>query len=125
MVNPKRNKQISEQVQREIASYILRLSFQPLFKGVTIVGAEVSPDLSVAKIFYSLFDSSKAAETAGLLQSKAGEIRHALAKNLNLRNTPRLNFIYDNSTIEAQKLSALIDKAIESDQKLHHKNDNE
>lgn len=117
MVNPKRKKQISEQVQRELASVILQLNSAPLLKKATIMHAEVSPDLSVAKIFFSVFDPNEAEATTEIFKSKSGELRYALAHSLNLRKTPRLIFIYDDTMIKAQKLSALIDQALEDDKK--------
>lgn len=113
----KRQLQIASQVQRELAQILLLHTDEPIFKKITLSLVEVSPDLEFAKVYYTVFDPTqiKAAQTA--LQQAASRLRHALAVNLNLRKTPKLNFYYDESIQRGQKLSALIDQAIAEDSK--------
>jgi ribosome-binding factor A len=119
IMKTKRQLQISSQIKRELAQILLRMAQQPIFKRITIVGVEVSPDLAVAKVFFSVFDELDIDAALHALKDSAGTLRYALAKSLNLRNTPRLNFIYDATIKYGQKLSLLIDEAIEADAKLH------
>lgn len=120
----KRQNQISSQIQRELAQILLLHSEEPIFKKITIVGVDVSPDLEIAKIFVSVFEESKVEEAMAKLHQYASKLRHALAIKLNLRKTPKLNFYYDESILRGQKLSSLIDAAIAADSK-HSQEQNE
>jgi ribosome-binding factor A len=117
MVDDKRKRRIGELIQQELASVLLRHPEQPLFAQITITATNVSADLAVAKVFFSVFDDSKVAEATKALQQAAGFLRNVLARNLNLRLTPRLNFVYDDSIKRGQRLSELIDAAIAADEK--------
>jgi len=115
MVDDKRKKRIGEMIKHELASALLRHPEQPLFARITITSADVSPDLSMARVYFSLFDDSKIKESKAALQAAAGLLRKTLAVNLNLRVTPRLSVFYDNSVRRGQEISRLIDMAIASD----------
>lgn len=116
MVDEKRKKRIGEMIQHELATVLLRHSEQPLFAQITITAVNVSADLAVAKVFFSVFDDSKIKEAEQVLKQAAGFLRTALAHSLNLRLTPRLSFIYDDSIKRGQRISALIDAAIAADE---------
>ena len=108
MVDEKRKKRIGELIKHELANALLRHPEQPLFAQITITSANVSPDLSVARIFFSVFDDSKIEESQQALKQAAGLLRKTLARNLNLRLTPRLSFFYDDSIKHGQRISQLI-----------------
>jgi ribosome-binding factor A len=112
-----RTRRIAELIQHELATIILRDFSNPIFQQITITGVEVNPDYSMAKIFIRVFDEAKSELALEILRNNAKELRHALAKNLNLRTTPRLNFLYDTSISYGQKLDELIKNAIDSDMK--------
>lgn len=116
MVDEKRKKRISESIQHELATILLRRMEQPLFKQITITAVNVSADLSVAKVFFSVLADDKVKEAGAALQQASGFLRKSLAHSLNLRLTPRLYFVYDDSINRGQKLAALIDTAIAADE---------
>ncbi|EKE00620.1 MAG: hypothetical protein ACD_21C00308G0003 [uncultured bacterium] len=116
MVNDNRKKRIGEQIQHELGNILLRHPEQPLFSQITLIAVDVSADLSVAKVFFSIFDDAKIEEAKMVLEQAAGFLRKALAHNLNLRLTPRLRFAYDDSIKRGQRLSALIDSAVAADE---------
>lgn len=110
-----RTARIAEQIQKELATILLRHNEEPLFTKTTITGVKVSPDFSIAKIFISIWDEKDIDETMTTLQRYSKSLRHTLAKSLNLRLTPKLIFTYDDTAAYAHKLSNLIDQAINSD----------
>jgi ribosome-binding factor A len=114
-VDKNRRKRVGELIQRELATILLRHPEQPLFLQTVITLVEVSADLSIAKIFFSVFDDNKINETLKVMQQATGLLRKTLARNLNLRITPRLNFYYDDSIKRGHKISQLIDEAIATD----------
>ena len=117
MVDDKRKKRIDEQIKRELGNVLLRNPKYPIFKQITITSVDVSVDLSVAKVLFSVFDEAKVTDAGKILKDESGFLRKMLARNLNLRLTPRLYFVYDDSIKKSQQLSALIDEAILKDEK--------
>ena len=111
MVDTTRKKRLNELLRHELANILLRHPEQPLFVQITVIAVEVSADLAVAKVFFSVFDDSKIAAATKVLQQAAGFLRKSLARSLNLRMTPRLYFSYDSSIQQGQKIAELIDAA--------------
>ena len=64
---------------------------------VTITDAEVTNDLSYAKIYFTVLDETKIKETEKALKSASGFIRHELRERVDIRQIPELKFIYDTS----------------------------
>lgn len=103
-----RSKRLAELVQRSVASNLLYYKEHPLISLVTITGVEIAVDLSVARVFISVIDVTKIEDILRALHREGGHLRHSLAKELNLRVTPRLTFVHDKSIIEGEKISKLI-----------------
>lgn len=89
---------INEEIQRELAQQ-LRLLKDPRVQKtmVSITHVETTPDLRYAKVYVSLLDRSCAKEVLAGLKSSGGFLRRALGKSLQLRYTPELQFIADDS----------------------------
>lgn len=102
-----RQDKLNNAVSGELAS-IIREVKDPRVSGafVSIVGASVSPDLSTAKVFYSVLGSDEGVDKG--LVSASGFIRSELAKRLNLRITPKLTFVRDNNTERAMNISRIL-----------------
>jgi len=79
---------------------------------LTISSVEVSRDLSVAKIYYSLFDPEERHETQDALGRASGFLRRQLARQMNTRSVPQLRFHYDDSAEKGAAMSALIADAV-------------
>ena len=112
-----RSRRVGELIQQELARVLLRHPENPLFHRVTITMVDLAPDFSNAKVFFSLFDKNQKQEALEVLKNEAGFLRHALAKNLNLRKTPVLHFTYDESLERGMYISGLIDQAVREDEK--------
>lgn len=119
MTDRKRKRQIEELIWRELGAILLTNSKHVLFHKITITAVTVSPDLAVAKVFFSVFDEVDLEAAKITLQKEAWFLRKLLAHNLNLRLTPRLNFVYDESIKRSRKLTDLIDAAIAKDAGSH------
>jgi len=79
---------------------------------LTIASVEVSRDLSLAKVYFSLFDPSEQHETKDALGRAAGFLRRQLARQMNTRSVPQLRFYYDDSAEKGAHMSALIADAV-------------
>ena len=77
----------------------------------SVVAVEVAPDLKTAKAYISVLgDEESQKKTLAGLRSAEGYIRRALAKSINLRNTPEIRFILDQSIAYGVEMSKKIDE---------------
>ena len=97
--NSIKNTRVNNEVKKELSILINREIKDPRINPMTsVVDVEVAPDLKTAKVYISVLgDDESRKETQEGLKSAASFIRSQLAKSLNLRNTPELTFILDNS----------------------------
>ncbi|MCR4694986.1 MAG: 30S ribosome-binding factor RbfA [Pseudobutyrivibrio sp.] len=110
--NSVKNTRINEEVMRELSN-IIRLEVKdPRISPVTsVVSVEVAPDLKTCKAYISVLGDDLAVQkTIEGLRSSAGFIRRELAHRVNLRNTPEITFVSDQSIAYAAKMSKLIDE---------------
>lgn len=109
--NSRKNIRLNEEVMREL-SQIIRMEIKdPRIHPMTSISAvEVAPDLKTCKAYISVLgDDKELADTMEGLNSASGFIRRCLAQNLNLRNTPEIRFIADQSIAYGIEMSKKID----------------
>lgn len=114
-----RTRRIADEIQKHLATMLLRDMADERFTRVTIVSVNVTKDLAYAKIYVSvLFDEEdKIQDTVKALNKVAGSLRYNLAKAVNLRVVPELKFIYDSSTAHGFRINDLIDQAMKKEKK--------
>ena len=105
-----RRGRINEEMTRELAS-ILREIKDPRVADnfVSVTSAEVTPDLKFAKIYFSSMTGDKNEIRKGL-SSASGFIRKRIAESLNLRVTPELTFVADDSIEYGSHINTLLHK---------------
>ena len=77
-------------------------------KFVTITSCEVTNDLSFAKVYFTVFDMTKKKETLKALEKAKSFIRGEISKRINIRHTPELRFIFDESIEYGNKIEKII-----------------
>lgn len=93
---------------REI-SYILQNEVKdPNIKFVTVTGCEITNDLSYAKIYVTVLDSDKKKEIMKSLDGAKSFVRGELSKRVEIRHTPELRFIFDESIEYGNKIEKII-----------------
>ena len=109
--NSIKNTRINGEVQRELSNIIRGSIKDPRIHPMTsVVAVEVSPDLKLCKAWISVLGNEKEAEdTIEGLKRAEGFIRNQLAKTINLRNTPEIHFLLDQSIAYGVTMSKLID----------------
>ena len=109
--NSIKNTRINGEVRRELSNIILNEIKDPRICPMTsVVEVEVAPDLKTAKAYISVLGDKQAqADTLAGLKSAEGYIRRALAKSINLRNTPEIRFVMDQSIEYGVNMSKMID----------------
>lgn len=110
-----RSERMSSQIQRDLATIIRNQLKDPGVSAPSILDVEVSKDLSLAKVYFSVLDPETAQSTLQSLNHAAGFLQREVGKNLKARVTPRLQFIYDDTDIRGRQLSDLIDSVVASD----------
>ena len=110
--NSVKNTRINGEVQRVLAKIIRGEIKDPRIAPMTsVVAVEVAPDLKTCKAWISVLGDEKAqADTLAGLKSAEGYIRNQLARTINLRNTPQITFIMDQSIAYGVNMSKLIDE---------------
>ncbi|MBQ9080827.1 MAG: 30S ribosome-binding factor RbfA [Clostridia bacterium] len=110
-----RRGRINDEVLKEMAE-ILREVKDPRVRDafISVTGADVTPDLKYAKIYYSHLQGDSKEVSKGL-KSSAGFIRRKLAERLNLRITPELTFIVDESIAHGAHIASLLSGLTYSD----------
>lgn len=110
--NSVKNVRLNSEVLREMSMIIREDLKDPRIHPMTsVMAVEVTPDLKFAKIFVSVMGDEEAKEkTMEGLRKSASYARHQLATRMNLRNTPELTFVLDNSIEYGVTMSKKIDE---------------
>ena len=108
-----RQLKVSRQLQRDL-SEIFREKGTQSFAGsmISVTSVRISPDLSVARVYISIFPSSKAEEVFNILENTGKSIRGELGKRVSkqLRIVPELVFRIDDSLDYVEKIDELLKK---------------
>lgn len=111
-----RPRRVAELIRRELAMLIPRELDDPHAHQITLTGAEVSRDMSSARIYFSLLSgAAEAKQTTKSLNRAAGFLRHALMGRVSLRTVPALRFYFDESVERGARIDSLIEQAISED----------
>ena len=117
--NSVKNRKINDEVRRVLAQIISGGIKDPRISPMTsVLAVEVAPDLKTCKAWVSVYgDEDKKKETMEGLKSASGFIRGELARRVNLRNTPQLQFILDDSIAYGVEMSRRIDDVLAADRR--------
>lgn len=117
--NSIKNTRVNMEVQKELSVLINREIKDPRINPMTsIVAVEVAPDLKHAKVYISVLGNEESKkETYEGLKSASAYMRGQLAKRINLRNTPELTFVMDQSIEYGVNMSKMISDVTENDEK--------
>ena len=88
---------INEEIQRELAPLIPTVKAPRVSGLISVTAVDTTPDLRYAKIYISVLDKSDCAQVLKGLKSASGYLRRELGHALQLRYTPELTFVRDDS----------------------------
>ena len=112
-----RSLRVAEAIREVVASSILFEVSDPRVRNITVLSADVSPDLRYAKVFVSVLgDEREEKRVMHGLQSARGFLQSKIAARLQTRVTPELRFEIDNSSKRTSELLKLIETAVGNDQ---------
>ena len=114
--NSVKNRRINDEVRKALAAIIREVKDPRISPLTSVTGTEVAPDLKTCKVYVSVYgDSEAGAKTMEGLKSASRFIRGELARKVNLRHTPELTFVLDDSIAYGVAMSHRIDEVTAAD----------
>lgn len=125
--NSVKNTRVNGEVMRVLAEVIRsEIKDQRINPMTSVVAVEVAPDLKTCKAWISVLGNEESQkDTLAGLKSAEGYIRNQLARKINLRNTPEIRFIIDQSIEYGVNMSRMIDEVNRADDEKHVDDDAE
>lgn len=119
--NSIKNIRINEEVRRQLQEIVMHQLKDPRVDPMTsVTKVEVAPDLKTCKAYVSVLgDGSALGATMEALSRAEGYIRRELARTVNLRNTPSIRFLADDSIAYGVGMARIIDEVIAQDERRH------
>ena len=107
--NSNRLGRIDEELKKEISNIINYELNNPKITGmISVTRAKTTPDLKYAKVYVSILNSKNVKDTLANLKKSSGFIRSEIAKRINLRITPELIFVLDDSMEYGAKIDQIL-----------------
>lgn len=122
IMNQIRLKRLNHTYSEEISKILHDEMKDPDLNFVTITACDTTNDLSFAKVYYTVLEDSKKDVVAAALKKASPSIRSILSSRVNIRNTPELRFVYDDSIEYGHRIDEVIEKIKEKD---HHEGTDE
>ncbi len=122
IMNQIRLKRLNHTYSEEISKILHDEMKDPNLNFVTITACDTTNDLSFAKVYYTVLEDSKKDVVAAALKKASPSIRSILSSRVNIRNTPELRFVYDDSIEYGRRIDEVIEKIKEKD---HHEGTDE
>jgi ribosome-binding factor A len=119
MANPRTIARLEARILERAAHALEFEVSDPRTGFVTLTRCKLAKDLSSARIYYSVLgDEGARANTARMLESAGGYLQRLIARSLDLRRAPHIQWTYDESIAEAAKLDDAIARALERDKRI-------
>ena len=107
----RRQRRVAQQIHRELGQVLMREVRDPRLSEVTITEVRVTPDLLLARIYFSVLGETEAERAAlAALERAGGFLRTQLAERLSLRFMPELTFLLDRSAEYGRRIEELLDQ---------------
>lgn len=115
--NSGRMNKINEELKKEISNVISVELKNPHLTGlITVTKVDTSPDLKIAHVYVSMIAAKSKKENLAILKRASGFVRSCLARKVNLRTTPEIVFVFDESLEYGAKIDSIL-KDITKDMK--------
>lgn len=113
-----RTERVASLIKEEIGAIVIREYTDKAYGFITVTEVKVTPDLKIAKIYFSVFGTPEVQEkTMAMLEDEKPHIRGLVASHLRLRFTPSLQFFHDTTLDRVDRINHLIKKIHDDDGK--------
>lgn len=107
--NSNRMNKIDEELRKEISNIISIELKNPHLTGlISVTKVKTTPDLKFARVYVTMINERSKKENLSILKQSSGYIRSAIAKKINLRNTPELIFEFDDSLEYGSRIDEIL-----------------
>ena len=116
----RRQRRVSELIHRELSMLLMREARDPRLAGITLTEVRVTPDLQIARVYYTVLgDAEEVQGAAAALESAGGYLRTQLAGRVRLRLAPELVFQLDESAAQGRRIDELLAQIAEDSESEH------
>ena len=116
MAQRTRMRRVAERLRTELSTLLARSARDPGLLGVTVTEVRMTPDLQLARVYYTLLDDSDRSSAARGLRRARPYLRREIGQRLQLRQVPQIRFLYDDSAERQDRIARLFDE-IERDRR--------
>src|SRR5918993_557820 len=104
-----RVERVAEQVREEVSQILATELSDPRIGLVTVTRVKVTPDLSLARIYWTMMgDATQRKQTAKALARAAAYVRHLLSTRMTLRRSPEVQFLFDQSIAAQDRVEQIL-----------------
>ena len=108
-MSSQRPERVGEAIRDELSQLLAREVHDPGVGFVTLTRVKVSPDLQAARVYYTTMGDEQAQrETAKALKRASPFLRRQLGQRIRLRRVPELEFFYDESIAQADRIEQIL-----------------
>ena len=105
-----RMRRVNEAVREVVSARLAEGLRDPRIGFVTVTSVDTSPDLRQARVYVSVLgDAEQRADTMAGLESAHGLLQQSVARELRMKHTPTLQFVFDESIQTGMRISELLD----------------
>ena len=115
-------KRINHAIQEELMNILFKEAKDELLKSVTITDCEVSSDLGYCKVYVTVLNEEDKTTTLRALNDAKSFLRGELSKRIDIRHTPELTFIYDDSITYGSRIDKVLEELEDSKNELSDTN---
>jgi ribosome-binding factor A len=104
-----RTARVAEQIREEVSQILATEVADPGIGLVTVTRVKVTPDLSLARIYWTMMgDVTQRKQTAKALARAAAYVRHLLSTRMSLRRSPEVQFLFDQSVAAQDRVEQIL-----------------
>lgn len=104
-----RVERVAEQIREEVSQILSTEVADPGVGLVTVTRVKVTPDLSLARVYWTIMgDVAQRKQTTKALSRAAGFVRHLLSERLTLRRSPEVHFLFDQSVAAQDRVEQIL-----------------
>lgn len=105
-----RTLRVAERVREELSTLLVKSVRDPGLTGVTITEVRMTPDLQLARAWYTVADAADRRDAARGLRRARPFLRRAVGERLQLRRAPDLQFLHDDSAAQQARIARIFDR---------------
>ena len=107
--NQTRFNRVDEELKKQVSNIIMNDLKDPNLTGlISVTKAKVTPDLKYAKVYVSILNAKNVKEDLAILKKSSGLTRSLIAKRMNLRITPEIIFVLDDSMEYGERIDSIL-----------------